>query len=243
KQLYAEKEELLYAIDEKSHDADLTEKGRNYLSPKDPEAFMLPDLISAFHEIDHGPEEDVHKRLEMKNKMQADFEAKAQKIHSISQLLKAYSLYQKDVQYVVQENKVIIVDENTGRLMTGRRWSDGLHQAVEAKEGVEVEHETQTLATITIQNYFRLYHKLAGMTGTAETEASEFFDIYKLGVLVIPTNKPVARQDANDSVYKTKREKYGAVLNEIKAIHGQARPLLVLTISVEASEQRSRMTK
>src|SRR5438132_14100045 len=147
----------------------------------------MPDLISAFHEIDHGPEEDVHKRLEMKNKLQADFEAKAQRIHSISQLLKAYSLYVKDVQYVVQENKVIIVDENTGRLMTGRRWSDGLHQAVEAKEGVEIERETQTLATITIQNYFRLYQKLAGMTGTAETEAQEFFDIYKLGVLVLHT--------------------------------------------------------
>ena len=131
-------------------------------------------------------------------------------------MLKAYCLYQKDVQYVVQENKVIIVDENTGRLMTGRRWSDGLHQAVEAKEGVEIERETQTLATITIQNYFRLYQKLAGMTGTAETEASEFFDIYKLGVLVIPTNQPVARKDANDSVYKTKREKYNAVLKEIK---------------------------
>jgi len=147
----------------------------------------------------------VHKRMEMKAKLQSDFEAKAQTIHTLSQLLKAYSLYLKDVQYVVQENKVIIVDENTGRLMSGRRWSDGLHQAVEAKEGVEVEHETQTLATITIQNYFRLYHKLAGMTGTAETEASEFFDIYKLGVLVIPTNKPCVRKDTNDSVYKTKR--------------------------------------
>ena len=151
------------------------------------------------------------KRLEAKTKLQKEFETKAQRIHAISQLLKAYSLYQKDVQYVVQDNKVIIVDENTGRLMTGRRWSDGLHQAVEAKEGVAIERETQTLATITIQNYFRLYQKLAGMTGTAETEASEFFDIYKLGVLVIPTNRPVARKDANDSVYKTKREKYNAV--------------------------------
>ncbi len=158
-------------------------------------------------------------------------------------MLKAYCLYQKDVQYVVQDNKVIIVDENTGRLMTGRRWSDGLHQAVEAKEQVEIERETQTLATITIQNYFRLYHKLAGMTGTAETEASEFFDIYKLGVLVIPTNKPVARKDANDSVYKTRREKYNAVLKEIKEIHGKGRPMLVGTISVEVSEHLSRMLK
>src|SRR6266487_4247524 len=240
-ELYAEKEQLLFAIDEKSHEADLTEKGRNFLSPKDPDAFMLPDLTTALHEIDTGPETDARKRMEAKTKLQQEFETKAQRIHAISQLLKAYCLYQKDVQYVVQENKVIIVDENTGRLMTGRRWSDGLHQAVEAKEQVEVERETQTLATITIQNYFRLYHKLAGMTGTAETEASEFFDIYKLGVLVIPTNKPVARKDANDSVYKTKREKYSAVLNEIKQIHGQGRPMLVGTISVEVSEQLSRM--
>src|SRR5690349_19740937 len=233
KQLYAEKEELFYAMDEKSHDADLTEKGRTFLSPKDPDAFVLPDLISAFHEIDNGPETDVHKRLEMKNKLQADFEAKAQRIHSISQLLKAYVLYQKDVQYVVQENKVIIVDENTGRLMTGRRWSDGLHQAVEAKEGVEIERETQTFATITIQNYFRMYKKLAGMTGTAETEAGEFHDIYHLGVLVIPTNRPVKRKDSHDTVYKTRREKYNAVLNEIQKIHGEGRPILVGTISVE----------
>ncbi|MDQ6632447.1 MAG: preprotein translocase subunit SecA, partial [Verrucomicrobiota bacterium] len=212
KDLYAQKEELFFAIDEKSHDADLTEKGRTFLRPQDPDAFVLPDLSTKFHEIDAGPEPDARKRLEEKTKIQADFEARAQQIHSISQLLKAYSIYQKDVQYVVQENKVLIVDENTGRLMTGRRWSDGLHQAVEAKEGVEIERETQTLATITIQNYFRLYKKLAGMTGTAETEASEFFDIYKLGVMVIPTNKPIARKDANDSVYKTKREKFNAVL-------------------------------
>jgi preprotein translocase subunit SecA len=242
-ELYAEKEQLLFAIDEKSHEADLTEKGRNFLSPKDPDAFMLPDLTTALHEIDAGPETDARKRLEAKTKLQQEFETKAQRIHAISQLLKAYCLYQKDVQYVVQDNKVIIVDENTGRLMTGRRWSDGLHQAVEAKEEVAIERETQTLATITIQNYFRLYHKLAGMTGTAETEASEFFDIYKLGVLVIPTNKPVARADANDSVYKTKREKYAAALREIKDIHGRGRPILVGTISVEVSEHLSRMLK
>ena len=242
-EMYAQKEELFFAIDEKSHEADLTEKGRNFLSPKDPDAFMLPDLSTALHEIDVGPETDARKRLEAKTKLQQEFESKAQRIHAISQLLKAYCLYQKDVQYVVQDNKVIIVDENTGRLMSGRRWSDGLHQAVEAKEQVEIERETQTLATITIQNYFRLYHKLAGMTGTAETEASEFHDIYKLGVLVIPTNKPVARKDANDSVYKTRREKYDAVLNEIKDIHGKGRPMLVGTISVEVSEHLSRMLK
>jgi preprotein translocase subunit SecA len=242
KDLYAQKEELFFAIEEKSHEADLTEKGRSFLSPGDPEAFVLPDLITAFSEIDAAGGE-VQKRVEMKARLQAEFEAKGQTIHTISQLLKAYCLYLKDVQYVVQDNKVIIVDENTGRLMTGRRWSDGLHQAVEAKEGVEVERETQTLATITIQNYFRLYQKLAGMTGTAETEASEFFDIYKLGVLVIPTNKPCVRQDAHDTVYKTKREKYNAVMQEIQEIHAEGRPILVGTISVEVSEHLSRMLK
>ena len=243
KTLYAEKEELFFAIDEKSHEADLTEKGRTTLRPEDPDAFVLPDLNVAFHEIDTGVETDARKRLELKAKLQADFETKAQQIHAISQLLRAYSLYLKDVHYVVQENKVIIVDENTGRLMTGRRWSDGLHQAVEAKEEVEIERETQTLATITIQNYFRLYQKLSGMTGTAETEAGEFYDIYKLGVLVIPTNRVVARKDRNDSVYKTKREKFNAVIKEITEVHNLGRPILVGTVSVETSEQVSRMLK
>ncbi len=243
KLLYEQKEFLFYAIDEKGHESDLTEKGRNFLSPEDPDAFMLPDLITAFHEIDSGPEPDLRKRMEAKAKVQTAFEAKAQRIHVISQLLKAYCLYFKDVHYVIQENKVIIVDENTGRLMSGRRWSDGLHQAVEAKEGVEIERETQTLATITIQNYFRLYLKLAGMTGTAETEAQEFMDIYKLGVLVIPTNQPCVRKDGNDSVYKTKREKFNAVLKEIQEIHAQGRPILVGTISVEVSEHLSKMLK
>src|SRR5229473_3278935 len=243
KDLYAQKEELFFAMDEKSHEADLTEKGRNFLSPQDPDAFVLPDLAFAFNEIDSGPEADVHKRLEAKTKLQQEFETKAQRIHAISQLLKAYCLYLKDVQYVVQDNKVIIVDENTGRLMSGRRWSDGLHQAVEAKEGVEVERETQTYATITIQNYFRLYQKLAGMTGTAETEAQEFYDIYKLGVLVIPTNRPIARNDAHDTVYKTKREKFSAVVREIQQIHQQGRPILVGTVSVETSEHLSRLLK
>ncbi len=243
KDLYAQKEELFFAIEEKSHEADLTEKGRTFLSPKDPDAFVLPDLAGKFHEIDTGPEKDAHKRLELKTQLQQEMEAKAQQIHTISQLVKAYCLYQKDVQYVVQDNKVIIVDENTGRLMTGRRWSDGLHQAVEAKEGVEVERETQTYATITIQNYFRLYHKLAGMTGTAETEAQEFFDIYKLGVLVIPTNRVIARKDAHDTVYKTKREKFLAVLKEVQTIHAQGRPILVGTVSVETSELLSKLLK
>jgi len=241
--LYREKEELLFAIDEKSHEADLTEKGRNFISPKDPDAFVLPDLNTLLHDIDVGEETDARKRMEAKTKLQSEFEAKAQKIHAISQLLKAYSLYQVDVEYVVQENKVIIVDQHTGRLMPGRRWSDGLHQAVEAKENVAIERETQTLATITIQNYFRLYQKLAGMTGTAETEAAEFFDIYKLGVLTIPTNQPNIRKDANDSVYKTRREKFNAVVAEIKMLHAQGRPILVGTISVETSEMLSKMLK
>ena len=241
--LYREKEELLFAIDEKSQEADLTEKGRTFVSPKDPEAFMLPDLTTLLHDVDAGPETDARKRMEAKTKLQTDFEAKAQKIHAISQLLKAYSLYQLDVEYVIQDNKVIIVDQHTGRLMPGRRWSDGLHQAVEAKEGVAIERETQTLATITIQNYFRLYKKLAGMTGTAETEATEFLDIYKLGVLTIPTNKPCIRKDMHDSVYKTRREKFNAVVAEIKALHAQGRPVLVGTISVETSEMLSRMLK
>jgi preprotein translocase subunit SecA len=242
-ELYREKEELLFAMDEKSHEADLTEKGRAYISPSDPDAFVLPDLSTQLHDVDAGAETDARKRLEAKAKLQADFETKAQKIHAISQLLKAYSLYQLDVEYVVQENKVIIVDKNTGRLMSGRRWSDGLHQAVEAKEGVAIERETQTLATITIQNYFRLYTKLAGMTGTAETEAAEFFDIYKLGVLTIPQNRPNVRKDSDDSVYKTRREKFNAVVNEIKALHALGRPVLVGTISVETSEMLSRMLK
>jgi preprotein translocase subunit SecA len=241
--LYREKEELLFAIDEKSHEADLTEKGRNFVSPKDPDAFVLPDLTTLLHDVDAGEETDARKRLEAKTKLQTDFEAKAQKIHAISQLLKAYSLYQLDVEYVVQENKVIIVDQHTGRLMPGRRWSDGLHQAVEAKENVAIERETQTLATITIQNYFRLYQKLAGMTGTAETEAAEFLDIYKLGVLTIPTNKPNIRKDGHDSVYKTRREKFNAVAGEIKTLHGQGRPVLVGTVSVETSEMLSKMLK
>jgi preprotein translocase subunit SecA len=241
--LYREKEELLFAMDEKSQEADLTEKGRNFVSPKDPEAFVLPDLTTQLHDVDAGAETDARKRMEAKTKLQADFEAKAQKIHAISQLLKAYSLYQLDVEYVIQENKVIIVDQHTGRLMPGRRWSDGLHQAVEAKEGVAIERETQTLATITIQNYFRLYQKLAGMTGTAETEATEFLDIYKLGVLTIPTNKPNIRKDAHDSIYKTRREKFNAVVAEIKELHARGRPILVGTVSVETSEMLSRMLK
>jgi len=244
KQLYAEKEQLLFAIEEKSHEADLTEKGRLFISPNDPEQFVLPDLPTLYSQIDADTELPLQDRLAKKQSLQQGFEDRAQVIHAISQLLKAYCLYERDVQYVVTpENKVVIVDEHTGRLMSGRRWSDGLHQAVEAKEGVGIERETQTLATITIQNYFRLYRKLAGMTGTAETEAQEFHDIYKLGVMTIPTNRPNIRKDRNDSVYKTRREKFEAVIREIRELHGQGRPILVGTISVETSEMLARMLK
>src|SRR5881394_549053 len=242
-ELFALKEELFFTIDEKSNEADLSEQGRAFLNPDEPDSFVLPDLISEFTEIDLDPALSDEEKEKAKVERQQHCDMQAERIHNISQLLRAYCLFEKDVQYVIEDNKVVIVDEYTGRKMPGRRWSDGLHQAVEAKEGVQIDRETQTLATITIQNYFRLYHKLAGMTGTAETEASEFFDIYKLGVLVISTNRPVARKDGNDSVYKTKREKYGAVLNEIKNIHNQGRPILVGTISVEVSEHLSRMLK
>ena len=205
KELFALKEELYFVIDEKGHDSDLMEMGREFLSPGDPESFTLPDLGTLFADIETNRELSDAEKLAAKDAQQVRMDAQAEKIHNISQLLKAYCVYEKDVQYVVKEGKVIIVDENTGREMPGRRWSDGLHQAVEAKEGVEIEKETQTFATITIQNYFRLYEKLAGMTGTAETEAAEFHDIYKLDVLPIPSNKPNTRKDENDQVFKTRR--------------------------------------
>jgi preprotein translocase subunit SecA len=242
-ELFALKEELFFTMDEKSHEADLSEKGRAFLNPDDPNSFVLPDLISEFTDIDLNRTLSDEEKDRMKNARQEQCDKQAEQIHNISQLLRAYCLFEKDVAYVVEENKVVIVDEYTGRKMPGRRWSDGLHQAVEAKEGVQIDRETQTLATITIQNYFRLYHKLAGMTGTAETEANEFHDIYKLDVAVIPTNRPVARTDANDRIYKTRREKYNAVINEIKERHAVSQPVLVGTVSVEASELLSRMLK
>src|SRR3954447_22693632 len=242
-ELFALKEELFFTIDEKSNEADLSEQGRTYLNPDDPDAFVLPDLISDFTEIDLDPELSPEQKDQSKTARQEHCDAQGERIHNISQLLRAYCLFEKDVQYVVEENKVVIVDEYTGRKMPGRRWSDGLHQAVEAKEGVQIDRETQTLATITIQNYFRLYEKLGGMTGTAETEANEFHDIYKLDVLVIPTNRPVIRKDHNDRIYKTRREKYNAVVNEIKECHAKTQPVLVGTVSVEASELLSRMLK
>src|SRR5438874_6099412 len=233
-ELFALKEELFFTIDEKSNESDLSEQGRAFLNPDEPDSFVLPDLISEFTEIDLDKSLSDEAKEKAKVERQQHCDAQAERIHNISQLLRAFCLFEKDVAYVVEENKVVIVDEYTGRKMPGRRWSDGLHQAVEAKEGVQIDRETQTLATITIQNYFRLYHKLAGMTGKADTEAAEFHDIYKLDVNVIPTNRPVARKDANDRIYKTRREKYNAVINEIKDRHAKSQPVLVGTGSVEA---------
>jgi preprotein translocase subunit SecA len=242
-ELFQLKEELFFNIDEKSNEADLSEQGRIFLNPDDPNAFVLPDLIHEFTEIDLDETLSPEEKDKRKAERQQHCDAQAERIHNISQLLRAYCLFEKDVQYVIEDNKVVIVDEFTGRKMPGRRWSDGLHQAVEAKEGVQIDRETQTLATITIQNYFRLYQKLAGMTGTAETEAAEFHDIYKLDVNMIPTNRPVRRTDANDRIYKTRREKYNAVIKEIKEAHAKHQPVLVGTVSVEASELLSRMLK
>ena len=240
---FALKEELFFVMDERAHEADLSEQGRLFMNPDDPDTFVLPDLITQFAEIDSSPTFTDTEKVEEKKKRQAFCDHQGERIHNISQLLRAYCLFEKDVQYVVDEGKVVIVDENTGRKMTGRRWSDGLHQAVEAKEGVQIDRETQTLATITIQNYFRLYFKLAGMTGTAETEANEFSDVYKLDVAVIPTNMPCVRKDMNDFIYKTRREKFNSVVKEIVAAHGRQQPVLVGTVSVEASEVLSRMLK
>ena len=240
KELYAEKENLFFAMDEKGHDADLTEKGRAFLSPNDSEAFVMPDVVTQHHEIDADTSLTPQERLRRKQQVQEEAEVRAERIHVTAQLLKAYCVYERDTQYIVVDRKVVIVDENTGRAMEGRRWSDGLHQAVEAKENVPIEAETQTYATITIQNYFRLYTKLAGMTGTAETEAAEFLDIYKLGVLVIPPNRPCLRIDENDSVYLTEKAKFRAVTNEVSAMHQEGRPVLVGTVAVETSELISR---
>jgi preprotein translocase subunit SecA len=241
KELFAIKEELYFTIDEKGNDADLMEMGREFLSPGDPEAFTLPDLGTVFADIDTNLDLSPEEKIAAKEQAQDRMSVQAEKIHNITQLLKAYCVYEKDVQYVVKEGKVIIVDDNTGREMPGRRWSDGLHQAVEAKEGVAIEKETQTFATITIQNYFRLYEKLAGMTGTAETEAAEFHDIYRLDVLPIPTNTPNVRIDENDQVFKTRREKFNAVIAKIEEAHKKGQPVLCGTASVESSQTLARM--
>lgn len=240
---YALKEKLYYVIDEKQQQADLTERGRTLINPEDPDAFMMPDLPSQFIEIDKDESIGVENRQRAKQEAESKFQQTSERIHCISQLLKAYSLYDRDKEYVVQEGKVNIVDQNTGRVMPGRRWSDGLHQAIEAKENCTIEKETKTYATVTIQNYFRMYDKLSGMTGTAETEASEFNEIYGLKVMVIPTNKPCIRVDQNDVIFKTRRDKYAAVIRQVQEANKKGQPVLVGTASVEASELLSRMLK
>ncbi len=242
-EVYRLKEDLFYVIDERQHQADLTEIGRGKIRPDNPDAFVLPDLATEFSDLDKDASVTPEQREEKKLASQNRYAAVSEEIHAISQLLRAYSLYERDVEYVVADGKVMIVDENTGRVMPGRRWSDGLHQAVEAKEGVMIERETRTYATVTIQNYFRMYEKLAGMTGTAETEAAEFHDIYRLAVQVIPTNQPCIRVDRNDSIFKTRRDKFAAVVREIEAANKRGQPVLVGTVSVESSEVLSRMLK
>jgi preprotein translocase subunit SecA len=237
------KEQLYFTVSEKSHEADLMEKGRLFLAPGDPESFTLPDTELRVTAIDRDPGLSPLERAAARQAVLSEAADRASRIHGNSQLLKAYCLYEKDVHYVVREGKVVIIDESTGREMAGRRWSDGLHQAVEAKENVAIEKETITFATITIQNYFRLYDKLAGMTGTAETEAAEFHDIYQLDVLPIPTHRPNIRINANDQIFRTRREKYNAVVAKIGEAHTHGQPVLVGTASVEASETLSRMLK
>lgn len=243
KKLHEIDEMLYYSIDERAHTVNISEEGRNIIAPDDKEFFTLPDLSQELVKIERSETLSPREKMVEKEVLQRKYAEKSQQVHAINQLLRANSLFEKDVEYVVQNGKVIIVDEFTGRLMPGRRYSDGLHQAIEAKEGAKVEAETQTFATITIQNYFRMYDKLAGMTGTAATEAHEFYDIYKLDVVTIPTNKPVRRVNYSDGIYKTKREKYNAVIDEIVNLHKQGRPALVGTISVNVSETLSRMLR
>ncbi|MCL4141865.1 UNVERIFIED_CONTAM: hypothetical protein GTU68_016611, partial [Idotea baltica] len=234
-------EPLFFTIDEKNNSIELTEKGVDLLSGSDdPDFYLMPDVGAAIAELENAglTEQDL---LEKKDELMRDFSVKSERIHTINQLLKAYTLFENDVEYVVMDNKVKIVDEQTGRIMEGRRYSDGLHQAIESKENCKIEAATQTYATVTLQNFFRMYHKLAGMTGTAETEAGEFWDIYELDVVVIPTNRPIQRDDREDMVYKTAREKFGAIIEETVTLSNQGRPVLVGTTSVEVSELLSKM--
>ena len=236
-------DQLYFSIDERAHVIDLSEIGRQLLSPEHPENFIIPDLGELFHEIENTEGLSQHQILEKKEESQTLQMKRSDRIHAINQLLRAFSLYEKDVEYIVQEGKVLIVDEHTGRVLHGRRFSDGLHQALEAKEKVFIEKETQTMATITIQNYFRMYSKLAGMTGTAITEAQELMEIYKLDVVEIPTNQGIIRKDTDDLVYRTKREKYNAVIEKIQELSQKGQPILVGTTSVEESETLARMLK
>ena len=236
-------EPLYFVVDEKLNSVDLTDKGFAWLSKatSDPELFVMPDITSAMSALETDSSLTDEERVMKKDQLYSDYAVKSERMHTLQQLLKAYTMFNRDDEYVIIDGEVKIVDEQTGRIMDGRRWSDGLHQAVEAKEHVKVQAATQTFATITLQNYFRMYHKLAGMTGTAVTEAGEFWDIYKLDVVEIPTNRPIARKDMNDRVYKTQREKYKAVIEEIEMLIKAGRPVLVGTTSVEISEMLSKM--
>ena len=244
-QMHIVTDELYFVISEQQHSVDMTDKGHDALanSVSDPDFFILPDMGSKIADIKKDESLTPEQKQEAQDKLMEEYSLKSERVHAMIQLLKAYAMFQKDVDYVVIDNKVKIVDEQTGRIMEGRRWSDGLHQAVEAKENVKVEAATQTFATITLQNYFRMYHKLAGMTGTAETEAGEFWSIYKLDVVVIPTNRPVIRDDQDDLIYKTKKAKYQAVINKIQELTEKGRPVLVGTTDVETSELLSRMLR
>ena len=237
-------DELYFVINEKQHSVDMTDKGRGLITGnlEDTNFFVLPDVGAALAELKKQGLSAEENQLK-KDEILADFALKSERVHTVNQLLKAYTMFDKEIDYIIQDGKIKIVDEQTGRIMEGRRWSDGLHQAVEAKENVKVEAATQTFATITLQNYFRMYHKLAGMTGTAETEAGEFWSIYKLDVVVIPTNRPIARFDNNDLIYKTKKAKFDAVINKVVELTGQGRPVLVGTTDVETSELLSRMLR
>jgi preprotein translocase subunit SecA len=234
---------LYFVLDEKGHSVHLTDRGSEAMSPNDPEFFLVPDISEEIHRIDKDEELSPHDRIERRRQVEADYAIKSEKLHIVHKLLQAHVLYEKEVDYLVQDGQVMIVDEFTGRIMTGRRWADGLHQAVEAKEQVQVKAETQTFATITIQNYFRMYDKLAGMTGTAETEETEFYQIYGLEVSVIPTHRPVRRQDQADRIYKTRKEKHDAIIAEVERLHGLGWPILIGTVNVDVSETLSRQLK
>ncbi len=236
-------EVLFFVLDEKGHSVHLTDQGATALSPQEPTLFLVPDISEAVHQLERDPDLTPAERLARRREVEGEYAIKSEKLHIIHKLLQAHALYEKEVDYLVQDGQVLIVDEFTGRIMTGRRWADGLHQAVEAKEGVEVKEETQTFATITIQNYFRMYDKLAGMTGTAETEETEFYQIYSLEVSVIPTNKPICRADRQDHIYKTRREKYNAIMDEVERLHGLGWPILIGTVTVDVSETLSRQLK
>ena len=234
---------LFFVLDERGHSVHLTDRGAEALSPHDPQLFLVPDISQEIHAVEHDQDLDLDQKAEKRRQIEADYAAKSEQLHILHKLLQAHALYEREVDYIVQEGQVLIVDEFTGRIMVGRRWSDGLHQAVEAKEGVTVKGETQTLATITIQNFFRMFEKLSGMTGTAETEETEFYSIYGLEVAVIPTNRPMCRKDHVDQIYKTRREKYNAVADEIERIHALGWPVLIGTTTVEVSETLSRQLK